>query len=160
MSSVMAKVSAMIRPQGSTSIALPVRTSSSSRPTPLVCLARSANPGFVALIDDCLKAVGLRPRILQRARDIQTVLALVTAGIGAALVSARAGAIAPGLRLLPVDHPAARWRIALAWQPRDQSRTLAAFVESARDIASSSASSPALLPASVMPVRSGPHLNR
>jgi hypothetical protein len=36
MSSVMARVSAMIRPQGSTSIALPVRTSSSSRPTPLL----------------------------------------------------------------------------------------------------------------------------
>jgi hypothetical protein len=85
------------------------------------------------------------------------VLTLVTAGIGAALVSARAGAIAPGLRLLPVDHPAARWRIALAWQPRDPSPTLAAFVESARDVA---ASSPALLPLSVMPVRSGPHLNR
>ena len=65
----------------------------------LVCLARSGNPGFVALIDDYLEAVGLRPRILQRAQNIQTVLALVTAGIGAALVSARAGAIAPGLRL-------------------------------------------------------------
>ena len=108
----------------------------------LVSLARSGNPGFVALIDDYLQAIGLRPRILQRAQDIQTVLALVTAGIGAALVSARAGAIAPRLRLLPVDHPAARWRIALAWQPRDPSLTLAAFVESARDVAASSTSSP------------------
>ncbi|HEY1667151.1 MAG TPA: LysR substrate-binding domain-containing protein [Trebonia sp.] len=104
----------------------------------LVCLARSGNPGFVALIDDYLEAIGLRPRVLQRAQNVQTVLALVTAGIGAALVSARAGAIAPGLRLLPVDHPAARWRIALAWQPRDPSPTLAAFVESARDIAGTS----------------------
>lgn len=101
----------------------------------LVSLARSGNPGFVALIDDYLEAIALRPRILQRAGNIQTVLALVTAGIGAALVSARAAAIAPGLRLLPVDHPAARWRIALAWQPRDPSPALAAFIESARDIA-------------------------
>lgn len=101
----------------------------------LICLARSGNPGFVALIDNYLEAVGLRPRILQRAQDIQTVLALVTAGIGAALVSARADAIRPGLRLLPVGHPAARWRIALAWAQRDPSPTLAAFIESARDIA-------------------------
>jgi DNA-binding transcriptional LysR family regulator len=108
----------------------------------LICLARSGNPGFVALIDDYLQAIGLRPRILQRAQNIQTVLALVTAGIGAALVSARAGAIAPGLRLLPVNHPAARWRIALAWQPRDPSPTLAAFINCARDIAGSSTSSP------------------
>ena len=100
----------------------------------LVCLTRSGNPGFVALTDEYLKAAGLRPRIRQRARDIQTVLALVTAGIGAALVSARAGAIAPGLRLLPVDHPAAQWRIGLAWQPRDPSPTLAAFVEAAADV--------------------------
>ena len=74
------------------------------------------------------------------------MLALVTAGIGAALVSARAGAIAPGLRLLPVDHPAARWRIALAWQPRDPSPALAAFVESARDMAGSANSSPTTAP--------------
>ncbi len=101
----------------------------------LIYLTRSGNPGFVALTDNYLEAVGLRPRILQRAGDIQTVLALVTAGIGAALVSARAGTIRPGLRLLPVGHPAARWRIALAWVQRDPSPTLVAFIESARDIA-------------------------
>lgn len=101
----------------------------------LVCLARSGNPGFVTLTDNYLEAVGLRPRILQRAQNIQTVLALVTAGLGAALVSAQAGAIRPGLRLLPVGHPAARWRIALAWAQRDPSPALAAFIESARDIA-------------------------
>jgi DNA-binding transcriptional LysR family regulator len=101
----------------------------------LICLIRSENPGFAALIDNYLEAVGLRPRILQRAQDIQTVLALVSAGIGAALVSARAGAIRPGLRLLPVGHPAARWRIALAWAQRDPSPTLATFIESATHIA-------------------------
>ncbi|MGC0417695.1 LysR family transcriptional regulator [Embleya sp. AB8] len=100
----------------------------------LVALARSTNPGFVALIDGYLAAVGLRPRILQRAHDIQTVLALVAAGIGAALVSGRAGAIAPGLRLVPVDHPAARWRIGLAWARREPSPTLSVFIESTRDM--------------------------
>src|ERR1700752_4830862 len=89
-----------------------------------------------------LQAIGLRPRILQRAGNIQTVLALVTAGIGAALVSARAAAIAPGLRLLPVDHPAARWRLALAGQPGDPSPALAAFIEAARDIAGTPSSPP------------------
>ena len=101
----------------------------------LICLTRSAHPGFVSLVDDYLTAAGLRPRILQRAQNIQTVLALVTAGIGAALVSSHAGAIAPGLRLLPVQHRAARWRIGLAWQPPDPSPELAAFIESARDVA-------------------------
>lgn len=101
----------------------------------LICLSRSGYPGFVSLTDNYLKAAGLRPLILQRAQNIQTVLALVTAGIGAALVSSRAGAIAPGLRLLPVEHDAARWRIGLAWQPRDPSPALAAFVEAAGDIA-------------------------
>jgi DNA-binding transcriptional LysR family regulator len=112
----------------------------------LVSLARSGNPGFVALIDDYLAAVNLRPRILQRAQNIQTVLALVTAGIGVALVSARAGAIAPGVRLLPVGHPAARWQIALAWQPHDPSPTLAAFIESAKDAVGGGAQGPASSP--------------
>ncbi|MBR7831695.1 LysR family transcriptional regulator [Actinospica durhamensis] len=101
----------------------------------LVCLTRSGSPGFVGLTDRYLAAADLRPRILQRANDVQTVLALVAAGIGGALVSARAGAIAPGLRLIPVDHPAARWRIGLAWQPREPSPALAAFVEAAKDVA-------------------------
>jgi DNA-binding transcriptional LysR family regulator len=101
----------------------------------LICLARSVTPGFVGLIEDYLAAVGLRPRILQRAQDVQTVLALVAAGIGVALVSTGAGVIRPGLRLLPVAHAAARWRIGLAWAQRDPSPELAAFIESARDLA-------------------------
>jgi DNA-binding transcriptional LysR family regulator len=112
----------------------------------LVCLARSGNPGFVTLIDDYLEAVGARPKILQRAQDIQTVLALVTAGIGAALVSARAAVIAPNLRLLPLDHPAARWRIALAWAPRDPSPPLAEFIDCARDVAGPAAADPDVAP--------------
>jgi DNA-binding transcriptional LysR family regulator len=101
----------------------------------LVGLARSGNPGFVALVERYPENVGLRPRIVQRAQNIQTVLALVTAGIGVALVSARAGTIRPGLRLLPVEHPAARWRIALAWAQREPSPASAAFIESAEDVA-------------------------
>ncbi|MFF7249317.1 LysR substrate-binding domain-containing protein [Embleya sp. NPDC008237] len=79
-------------------------------------------------------ATRLRPRILQRAHDVQTVPALVAAGIGAALVSARAGAIAPGLRPVPVDRPAARRRTGLARARREPSPTPAVFIESARDV--------------------------
>lgn len=101
----------------------------------LVSLVPSRSPGFTAQVDGYLAAAGLAPRILQRANDIRTVLALVAAGVGTALVSARVGAIAPDLRLLPVDHPAARWRIGLVWAGREHSPALAAFVAVTRELA-------------------------
>ncbi|MHA6760977.1 LysR family transcriptional regulator [Streptacidiphilus sp. PAMC 29251] len=101
----------------------------------LVSVTDVEGPGLGAQVDRYLAAVGLRPRVLQRARDIRTVLALVAAGVGATLVSARAGAIAPDLRLIPVVHPAAHWRIGLVWGRSEPSPTLAAFIETTRDVA-------------------------
>lgn len=53
----------------------------------------------------CQRA-GFRPRVAQEATQLQTVLSLVQAGLGVALVPARMGRFAPtGVRLLPLSQP-------------------------------------------------------
>ncbi|GAA1987729.1 LysR family transcriptional regulator [Catenulispora subtropica] len=103
----------------------------------LVALAQSKGPGFVDQVEGYLAAEGIRPRVLQRAYDLQTVMALVAAGVGVALVSAGARVVvAPErIRWLPIDHEAARWRIGVVWGSGEPPAALAAFLEVTRELA-------------------------
>ena len=89
------------------------------------------------LVERYLDAEGIRPRVLQRADDLQTVMALVAAGVGVALVSAGARVVvAPErIRWLPIDHEAARWRIGVVWASGEPPPGLAAFLEVTRELA-------------------------
>lgn len=85
---------------------------------PLVQLTQERGPGLSQQVREFLTESGARPTVLQGARDIQTVLALVAARIGVAIVPASARAIAPpSVRLMPIDRPSARWRVGVVWLP-------------------------------------------
>jgi DNA-binding transcriptional LysR family regulator len=62
-------------------------------------------------------AAGFAPRIVQEASELSTVVSLVRAGLGVALVPRSTALIRlPGVRFHELDIPEAAWRIALAWR--------------------------------------------
>ena len=90
----------------------------------LVRLARAKGPGLTAQIDQLCAAWHVQPGTLHETHDLQTVLALVAAGTGPALVPATAVGIAPkSVTFTDVDDPAAAWDVGVAWHP-DQDTAL------------------------------------
>jgi DNA-binding transcriptional LysR family regulator len=101
---------------------------------PLVRLAPARGPGLTAQIDGLYAALGCRPAVLQETADLQTVLALVAAGAGPAVVPRSAERIAPPeLRLVPLPGRAASWWIGAAWATRTP--LTERFVEAAAEVA-------------------------
>ncbi|MCW3478449.1 LysR family transcriptional regulator [Neisseriaceae bacterium JH1-16] len=89
---------------------------------PMVALRRHRGPGLAAQIDRLLALHGVQQTVIQEADDILTVLALVAAGIGAALVPQSAMAIIPsGVRVASIDSEAASWQLGLVWHPEHDS---------------------------------------
>lgn len=87
----------------------------------LVRLVRAAGPGLAAQIDRLCAAWGIAPGTVHETNHLHTVLALVAAGSGPALVPTRAAAVAPPtVRLTPILDPAASWSIGVAWQADTQ----------------------------------------
>ncbi|SMC19099.1 DNA-binding transcriptional regulator, LysR family [Andreprevotia lacus DSM 23236] len=85
--------------------------------TGFVALTPSRGPGLAGQIARWCASRAFVPRVLQHSDDIQTVLALVAAGVGLALLPARATALlAQGIRSLPLPDAAAQWQLGLAWQ--------------------------------------------
>ena len=103
----------------------------------MVALAQTKGPGFVDHVQRYLAAEGIKPRVLQRANDLQTVMALVAAGVGVALVSARAPVVvaAERIRWVPIEHEAASWGVGVAWSGGEAAPALAAFLEVTREVA-------------------------
>ncbi|CAI0724648.1 Hca operon transcriptional activator [Serratia entomophila] len=61
----------------------------------------------------------LAPNIVQQAGDIQTLLALVAAGIGVALLPHSVTHIAPaGIDILPLSGEETEWQVGIAWDPQ------------------------------------------
>jgi DNA-binding transcriptional LysR family regulator len=95
----------------------------------LVRLARAKGPGLAAQIDRLCAAWAIQPGSLHETHDLQTVLALVAAGIGPALVPATAARIAPpAVTLTGLDDPAAAWDVGLAWDPARHTALVANFL--------------------------------
>ncbi len=77
---------------------------------PLVRLTPARGPGLTAQINGLYAELGCHPTVLQETADLQTVLALVAAGAGPAVVPQSAERIAPPeLRLIPLPGRAATW---------------------------------------------------
>lgn len=100
---------------------------------PLVIFPRRLAPGFYDIITGCYGAAGVTPRIGQEAIQMQTIVSLVSAGMGVALVPQslrnlrRTGVI---YRPLAADAPVVE--TGLAWRTDDVSPVLAAFIEIVR----------------------------
>ncbi|GAA3968514.1 LysR family transcriptional regulator [Actinomadura viridis] len=106
---------------------------------PFVGLARAKGPGLVDQVERYCAALGVRARPVQEAHDLQTVLALVAAGVGMALVPSEAAAIAPPpVTVTPIDHPAARWRIGAVWNPAFANAVTGRFIAVVEELTSAS----------------------
>jgi DNA-binding transcriptional LysR family regulator len=95
-------------------------------------------PGLVfhdLLMDFCLRA-GFRPRVAQEAYQTHTVVGLVSAGVGVALVPASARKIGlAGVAYRPLRETTPQSHTAIAWRRADPSPALAAFLDVARRVA-------------------------
>ncbi|MEU6265065.1 LysR family transcriptional regulator [Saccharopolyspora shandongensis] len=97
----------------------------------LVRLARIKGPGLTAQIDRLCAARQIQPGTLHETHDLQTVLALVAAGGGPALVPATAARIAPpGITFTALHDPEATWEVGIAWHPVQHTALVDNFVES------------------------------
>lgn len=100
---------------------------------PLVVFPRQLAPGFYDLIMDCYGAAGLAPHIGQEAIQMQTIVSLVSAGMGVALVPQslrhlrRTGVV---YRQLAEAVPAVE--TGLVWRAAEVSPVLAAFIDIVR----------------------------
>jgi DNA-binding transcriptional LysR family regulator len=95
----------------------------------LVRLARAKGPGLAAQIDQLGAAWGIQPGSLHETHDLQTVLALVAAGAGPALVPATAARIAPpAVTLTRLGDPAAAWDVGVAWHPTPHTALVPSFL--------------------------------
>jgi DNA-binding transcriptional LysR family regulator len=85
---------------------------------PMVRLNPTRGPGLAAQIERVRAAWGTGLDVIQEADDLQTVLALVAAGVGAALVPAGGRSIAPPtVQLITLQEPESSWRIGVVWRP-------------------------------------------
>ncbi len=95
-------------------------------------LARGRGPGLAAQIDRWCSEHGFVPRVTQQADDIQTVLAAVAAGGGAAFLPSRTQYLLRDARVLPLRGAAAQWQVGLAWQAERDDPVMTRFVEFVR----------------------------
>jgi DNA-binding transcriptional LysR family regulator len=96
-------------------------------------------PGFVfgdLVLGFCLRAGGFAPRVAQEVNQTHAVIGLVSAGIGVALVPASAQKIGlAGVVYRPLREATPLARVAIARRRADASPTVAAFLETARRVA-------------------------
>ncbi|WP_438394754.1 LysR family transcriptional regulator [Caballeronia sp. DA-9] len=81
----------------------------------IVALSRSVGPGLAAQIDQWCADRKFVPRVIQRANDIQSVLAAVAAGVGAAFLPSGAQYLLRDATIIPLHDDLTRWQIGLAW---------------------------------------------
>jgi DNA-binding transcriptional LysR family regulator len=86
------------------------------RDEPFIELAQSRSPSFHAHVLRVCARYGFRPRVVQSASESFTVLALVAAGMGIAVVPSGSTATrVENVAYLSLPVPEARWRVGAAW---------------------------------------------
>ncbi len=97
--------------------------------TGFVMLLEERGPGLSRQIAQWSHVTGFTPRVIQWAEDIQTVLALVAAGIGHGIVpGSSARMFSAGLRYDAAPGAGADWTIGLVWRADRDSQALRHFV--------------------------------
>jgi len=100
---------------------------------PLVVFPRHLAPGFYDIIMDCYGAAGLVPRVGQEAIQMQTIVSLVSAGMGVALVPQSLRHLRrTGVVYRPLAEAVPAIETGLVWRSAEVSPVLAAFIEIVR----------------------------
>jgi DNA-binding transcriptional LysR family regulator len=99
-----------------------------------VALRDGRGPGLASQIQAWCRVYSFSPRVVQEADDIQTVLALVAAGLGCAIVPASAATLLPGqLKIFLLPGSEAVWRVGAAWAPSGNTGALARLIKILQD---------------------------
>jgi DNA-binding transcriptional LysR family regulator len=105
---------------------------------PLLIFPRRVSPDFHDLVLDFYRSRGRQPAVRQEAIQMQTIISLVSAGMGLALVPASLQHLArTGVRYLQLEDEPPALETGLAWRKGDTSTTLAAFLALAETQAAS-----------------------
>ena len=100
---------------------------------PLVVFPRRLAPGFYDIIMDCYGVAGLAPRIGQEAIQMQTIVSLVSAGMGVALVPRSLRNLRrTGVVYRPLRESVPAIETGLVWRTAEVSPVLAGFIEIVR----------------------------
>jgi DNA-binding transcriptional LysR family regulator len=96
---------------------------------PFILFPRKAGPGLYDLIIGACQRASFSPRVEQEAIQMQTIVSLVAAGMGVALVPASLQHLRrTGVEYRPLKDKTARVEIGLAWRASDESPAVRAFV--------------------------------
>ena len=107
--------------------------------TPLIIFPQPMAPSFYDLVLGYYRAHGAEPRIVQPAIQMQTIISLVSAGLGLALVPASLRHLArTGVRYLDLQGDAPVLETGLAWRRDETAPVLARLLNVAADIQHSS----------------------
>lgn len=97
---------------------------------PLIIFPRHLAPAFHDQILGCFRAAGVTPHIGQEANQMQTIIGLVSAGMGMALVPQSVSNLKrPGVEYRALKDTSPLVEIGLAWRRDNTSPVLRAFVE-------------------------------
>ncbi|NEX61906.1 LysR family transcriptional regulator [Noviherbaspirillum galbum] len=97
---------------------------------PLIIFPRRIAPAFHDAILGCFRDAGLTPRIGQEAIQMQTIVGLVSAGMGIALVPQSVSNLKrPGVDYKPLARGTAPVETGLAWRRDNRSPVLRSFLE-------------------------------
>src|SRR5690349_20466015 len=100
---------------------------------PLVVFPRRLAPGFYDMIMDCYGAAGLTPHIGQEAIQMQTIVSLVSAGMGVALVPQSLRNLRrTGVVYRPLREAVPAVVTGLVWRTAEVSPVLAGFIDIVR----------------------------
>jgi DNA-binding transcriptional LysR family regulator len=104
-----------------------------------VIFPRRLAPSFYDIIMDCYGMAGLAPRVGQEAIQMQTIVSLVSAGIGVALVPQSLRNLRrTGVVYRPLAESVPAIETGLVWRTAEVSPVLAGFIEIVRGHAATS----------------------
>ncbi len=99
---------------------------------PFIVVAREAAPGLYDQIEMLCGRAGFKPKVAQQAMEIQTIVGLVSAGLGIALVPASVRGLQSGrVAYRPLAPASAFTGMALAYSSENCSAVLASFLGTA-----------------------------
>ena len=99
-------------------------------PLPLIIFPRQIAPGLHDAILSCFGAAGLTPQIGQEAIQMQTIVGLVSAGMGLALVpQSVSNLMRPGVQYRALRDPTPQVETGLAWRRDNDSPVLKGFLD-------------------------------